>query len=73
MLLFSLKKTEKEVEDDARRGIKKITEWIDMMLNHKKNQHAIEFKKFVAAEQEFNTDTYGIKGNIDATIFIKDK
>jgi hypothetical protein len=27
----------------------------------------------VAAEQEFNTNTYGIKGNIDATILIENK
>ena len=27
----------------------------------------------MAAEQEFNTYTYGIKGNIDATVMIEDK
>jgi hypothetical protein len=69
MSLFFLKKTEAEVELDCRRGIKNITEWIDMVLRPDKNQHGIKFTKFVAAEQEFNTCTYGIKGNIDATIF----
>jgi len=27
----------------------------------------------VAAEQEFNTYTYGIKGNIDVTLRVKDQ
>jgi len=38
-----------------------------------KNQHGILYKNFVASEQEFNTDTYGIKGNIDATIMVKNQ
>lgn len=33
----------------------------------------MKYTKFIAAEQEFNTFTYGIKGNIDATIMVKDK
>ena len=27
----------------------------------------------MASEQEFNTATYGVKGNIDATVILKDK
>lgn len=60
------------MEQDARKAVKNITTWLDMVLRPSKNQHGILFKKFVAAEQEFNTDTYGIKGNIDATILIED-
>ena len=44
-----------------------------MVFRPNKNEHGILFKKFVAAEQEFNTNTYGIKGNIDANILIDDK
>lgn len=32
LLLFSLQKNEKEVEEDARRAVKNITEWLDMVL-----------------------------------------
>jgi len=32
----------------------------------------IKYVKFIAAKQEFNTPTYGIKGNIDSTIIIED-
>ena len=44
-----------------------------MVLQPKKNEHGLKFSKFVAAEQEFNTLMYGIKGNIDATIMFKDQ
>jgi hypothetical protein len=47
--------------------------WIDMVLKPEKNNHRIKLDKFVAAEQEFNTSTYGIKAMIDATIFVKDR
>jgi len=70
--LYSLKKTEEQVDKDCRRAIGNITEWIAMMLNPRKNQHNVKFEKFCAAEQEYNTDTYGIKGNIDGTIMIRD-
>lgn len=43
-----------------------------MVLRPSKNKYGVFFKKFVAAEQEFNTFTYGIKGNIDATILMRD-
>ena len=33
----------------------------------------LKFNKFIAAEQEFNTFTYGIKGNIDSTLIMKTK
>ena len=33
----------------------------------------MKFIKFIAAEQEFNTATYGIKGNIDGTLIMRDK
>ena len=33
----------------------------------------MKYKKFIAAEQEFNTYTYGVKGNIDSTIVLEDK
>jgi hypothetical protein len=71
--LFSLGKTEEQVRNDCETAIRKITEWIDMVLQPKKNPHGIKFSRFTAAEQEFNTDTYGIKGNIDATITVKDQ
>lgn len=35
LLLYYLKKTEKEVEDDVRKGIKNITSWLDMLLLRK--------------------------------------
>lgn len=41
------------------------------MLKGHKNQYGLQFTKFIAAEQEFNTFTYGIKGNIDATLKLK--
>ena len=44
-----------------------------MMLNPKNNYYGIKLEKFIAAEQEFNTSLYGIKGNIDSTIVVKDK
>jgi hypothetical protein len=56
------------VEQDARKGYKKVLEWIEMVLKPNKNNFGITYKKFHAYEQEFNTYTYGIKGKIDATI-----
>jgi hypothetical protein len=44
-----------------------------MVLNPGRNQHKLKYKSFVAAEQEFNTDTYGIKGNIDGTVMVEDQ
>jgi len=73
LLLFSLGKQEKEVEDDSRRAVKNITEWLDMVLLPHKNRFGTKFTRFIAAEQEFNTTTYGIKGNIDSMICVKDK
>jgi hypothetical protein len=43
-----------------------------MMFRPKNNYHSIKLEKFIAAEQEFNTSMYGIKGNIDSTIVISD-
>jgi hypothetical protein len=71
--LFFLKKTEKDVYSDCRLGIHRIMTWIDMVLKPDKNNHRMKLDKFVAAEQEFNTSTYGIKAMIDATIFVKDR
>jgi hypothetical protein len=48
--LFALKKSESEVFNDARRGVAKITEWIDMVLQPSKNKHKLKFEKFIAAE-----------------------
>ena len=41
-----------------------------MMLKPEKNNHRMKIDKFVAAEQEFNTSTYGIKAMIDVTLSI---
>ena len=73
LALFSLKKTESDVLLDTKRAVKNITEWLDMVLRPQKNNHGILYKKFLAAEQEFNTDMYGIKGNIDAVVLLKDR
>ena len=32
LLLFSLNKQEREVEEDSRRAVKNITEWLDQVL-----------------------------------------
>lgn len=42
-----------------------------MVLKPEKNEARNHFQRFIGAEQEFNTFTYGIKGNIDATILLK--
>ena len=73
MLLYSLGKTEEEVEVDTRRAIKQITSWLDSVLFPHKNKFKMKYKKFIAAEQEFNTYTYGVKGNIDGTCIVEDK
>ena len=73
LLLYYLKKTEQEVYDDAKRAIKNIQEWLDLTFLPNKNKYGLKYQKFIAAEQEFNTFTYGIKGNIDSTILIKDR
>jgi hypothetical protein len=61
------------VLEDAKRAVKNITDWLDLVLKGSKNQYNLQYSQFIAAEQEFNTLTYGIKGNIDATIVLKDK
>ena len=38
LLLFSLNKQEREVEEDSRRAVKNITEWLDQVLFPQKNQ-----------------------------------
>ena len=44
------------------------------MSSVKRNQHGLVFKRpLVGAEQEFNTHTYGIKGNIDGLITVQDR
>jgi len=43
------------------------------VLLPQKNKHALKFLKFIAAEQEFNTYTYGIKGNIDSTLIMRNR
>jgi hypothetical protein len=48
--LFSLKKLEREVEDDARRAVKNITEWLDIVLLPAKNAHDLKYVRFIAAE-----------------------
>jgi len=44
-----------------------------MVLLPQKNKFGLKFIKFIAAEQEFNTATYGIKGNIDGTLVMREK
>lgn len=58
--------------EDCRRGVKNITEWLDLVFKPKNNQYGVTYKQFVAAEQEFNTATYGIKGIIDGIVVLKD-
>jgi len=41
-----------------------------MVLNQRNNDFGVKYEGFVAAEQEYNTNTYGIKGNIDGTILL---
>lgn len=72
LLLFALKKSEAEVQGDIKKALNNITTWISMVLNPSKNSHKLKFLDFVAAEQEFNTEMYGIKGNIDSTIMVED-
>ena len=73
LLLYSLGKKQEEVVEDTKRAVKNITEWLDLVLKGNKNQFQLQFSKFIASEQEFNTFTYGIKGNIDALWMMKDK
>ncbi len=70
--LYYLQKKDTEVEADVQKGVKNIIKWINMVFNAKNNQHGLKMVKFMAAEQEFNTWTYGIKGNIDCTIQVQD-
>jgi len=69
--LYATGKTEEQARDDAKKGVKNMTIWLDMVLKPEKNAGGNKFEKFIGAEQEFNTFTYGIKGNIDATILLK--
>jgi hypothetical protein len=72
ILLYFLKKTEDEVKSDVNRAIKNITCWLEAVFDPKKNAYGIKYEQFIAAEQEFNTNMYGIKGNIDSTIVLRD-
>lgn len=72
LLLYSLGKVEAEVEADARRAICNIQQWLDMVFFPHKNEYKIKYDHFVAAEQEFNTFKYGIKGKIDGTLLFRD-
>ena len=72
ILLYFLRKTEEEVKYDVNRAIKNITTWLDLVLTQRSNPFNFKYEKFIAAEQEFNTNLYGVKGNIDSTIIIKD-
>lgn len=72
LALFYLKKREAEVEADVQKGVKNIVTWLNLVFNGRNNQHGLKLLKFMAAEQEFNTWTYGIKGNIDCTIQVLD-
>ena len=67
-----MRKTEEEVKYDVNRAIKNITTWLDLVLTQRSNPFNFKYEKFIAAEQEFNTNLYGVKGNIDSTIIIKD-
>ena len=68
-----MRKTEEEVKFDVNRAIKNITTWLDLVLAQRNNPFNFKYEKFIAAEQEFNTNLYGVKGNIDSTIIIKDR
>ena len=70
LLLYWLGKSEEEVRQDAEKAVKNITEWLSMVFHQRNNQFGVKFLRFVAAEQEFNTNTYGIKGNIDSTLLL---
>lgn len=71
ILLYFLNKTEEEVIADVQRGIRNVTMWLDMVFAQKNNPFGVKYEAFIAAEQEFNTSMYGVKGNIDSTIVIK--
>jgi len=43
-----------------------------VMYKSNRNLHQIRYKDLIATEQEFNSDTYGIKGVVDATILVED-
>jgi hypothetical protein len=68
-----LKKSEDDVRSDVNRAIRNISTWLEAVFNPKKNSYGIKYDKFIAAEQEFNTNMYGVKGNIDSTIVLKDR
>ena len=51
------------------RHLPQTSTWVENFFRNSKKR----FSKFIAAEQEFNTYTYGIKGNIDSTLVMKDK
>lgn len=55
LLLYSLGKKQEDVVKDTQRGVKNITDWLDMVFKGNKNQFGLTYKNFVASEQEFNT------------------
>ena len=57
--------------EDLRNAAKNLQEWITNMMDHDKNCYGIIYDKTIATEQEFNSNTYGIKGKVDATIMLK--
>jgi hypothetical protein len=66
--LFLLKKPLEDVKADCQHAVQNIQTWLSLVLKPDRNQYGISFKELVAAEQEFNTRRFGIKGNIDATV-----
>lgn len=69
--IYQLKMTEDRVLDDLRLAAANIEEWVTSMLQSDKNNYGIVYDRTIATEQEFNSDTYGIKGKIDATVVLK--
>jgi DNA replication factor Dna2 len=43
LLLYSLGKKQEEVEEDSRRAVKNITEWLDLVLKGSKNQFGLQY------------------------------
>jgi hypothetical protein len=45
-----LKKLEKEVEEDARKGVRNITEWLGSVFTPQKNPHGVKYAKLIGVE-----------------------
>jgi len=59
------------VLSDLRTSAKNIEDWLADLTKPDKNSYGIIFDRAIASEQEFNSNVYGVKGKIDATIVLK--